>query len=42
MSHVVQVVQVPQVQVMERTVEIADSWKIVKIPENSHYRAIDL
>ena len=33
MSHVVQVVQVPQVQVVERTIEIADRWKIVEIPE---------
>ena len=27
MSHVVQVVQVPQVQLVERTIEIADRWK---------------
>ena len=33
MSHVVQVVQVPPVQVVERTIEIADRWKIVEIPE---------
>ena len=42
MSHVVQVVQVPQVQVVERTIEIADCWKIVEIPEISHFRASDL
>ena len=34
MSHVVQVVQVPQVQQIV--------WKIVEIPENSHFRASDL
>ena len=33
MSHVVQVVKVPQVQVVERTIEIADRWKIVEITE---------
>ena len=33
MSHVVQVVQVPQAQFVERTIEIADRWKIVAIPE---------
>ena len=39
MSHVAQVVQVPQMQVVERTIEIADRWKIVEIPENSHFTA---
>ena len=27
MSHVVQVVQVPQVQFVERTIELTDRWK---------------
>ena len=31
--HLVQVEQVPQVQVVERTIELADRWKIVEIPE---------
>ena len=33
MSHVVQVVQFPQVLVVEKTIEIAYRWKIVEIPE---------
>ena len=33
MSHVVQVVQFLQVQVVQKTIEIADRWKIVEIPE---------
>ena len=38
MSHVVQVEQVPQEQVVE-TIEFANRWKIVEIPENSHFMA---
>ena len=39
MSHVVQVEQVTQEQVVERTIKLADRWTIVEILENSHFRA---